>query len=112
MVWTRIEIDYLVDFYSKSNRLLISIFTVIVIDIVTLPYPRLSCRDAPPLECSVHCVRSHELPVSMHMHCTQLVMSLNTICQLVFWSVSLNPLPALSSGGPFEATSLCARARA
>jgi len=66
----------------------------------------------PPLECSVHCIRSHELPVSMHMHCTQLVMSLNTIYQLVFWSVSLTPLPALSSGGPFEATSLCARARA
>ena len=46
--------------------------------------PRLDCRDAPPLECSVHCIRSHELPVSMHMHCTQLVMSLNTIYQLVF----------------------------
>ena len=29
--------DYLVDFYSKSNRLSISIFTVIVIDIVALP---------------------------------------------------------------------------
>ena len=72
----------------------------------------LDYRDAPPLECSVHCVRSHELPVSMHMHCTQLVMSMNTIYQLVFWSVSLTPLPALSSGGPFEATSLCARARA
>ena len=38
----------------------------------------------PPLECSVHCIRSHELPVSMHMHCTQLVMSLNTIYQLVY----------------------------
>ena len=45
---------------------------------------RLDCRDAPPLECSVHCTRSHELPVSMHMHCTQLVMSLNTIYQLVY----------------------------
>ncbi len=74
--------------------------------------PRLNCRDAPPLEYSVHCIRSHELPVSMHMHCTQLVMSLNTIYQLVFWSVSQTPLPALSSSGPFEATSLCARARA
>jgi hypothetical protein len=31
-------LDYLVDFYSKSNRLSISIFTVIVIDIVTMPY--------------------------------------------------------------------------
>jgi hypothetical protein len=50
--------------------------------------------------------------VSIHMHCTQLVMSLNTIYQLVFWSVSQTPLPALSSTGPFEATSLCARARA
>ena len=46
---------------------------------------RLDCRDAPPLECSVHGIRSHE--VSIHMHCTQLVMSLNTIYQLVFWSV-------------------------
>jgi hypothetical protein len=32
------QIDYLVDFYSKSNRLSISIFTVIVIDIVAEPY--------------------------------------------------------------------------
>ena len=39
--------------------------------------PRLNCRDAPP----------PELPVSMHMHCSQLAMSLNTIYQLVFWSV-------------------------
>jgi hypothetical protein len=31
------RIDYLVDFYSKSNRLSISIFTVIVIDIVAEP---------------------------------------------------------------------------
>ena len=31
------RIDYLVDFYSKSNRLSISIFTVIVIDIVAPP---------------------------------------------------------------------------
>ena len=61
-----------------------------------------SCWDAPPLECSV---RSDELPVSMRMHCTQLVMVLNTIYQLVFWSVSQTPLPALSSSGPFEATS-------
>ena len=74
--------------------------------------PHLDCRDAPPLECSVHYKRSHELPVSIHMHCTQLVMSLNTIYQLVFWSVSQTPLPALSSTGPFDATSLCARARA
>ena len=71
--------------------------------------PHLDCRNAPPLECFV---RSHELPVSMRMHCTQLVMSLNTIYQLVFWSVSQTPLPALSSTGPFDATSLCARARA
>ena len=60
------------------------------------------CRNAPPLECFV---RSHELSVSMRMHCTQMVMSLNTIYQLVFWSVSQTPLPALSSSGPFEATS-------
>jgi hypothetical protein len=33
------RIDYLVNFYSKSNRLSISIFTVIVIDLVTHPYP-------------------------------------------------------------------------
>ena len=26
--------------------------------------PRLNCRHAPPLECSVHCIRCHELPVS------------------------------------------------
>jgi hypothetical protein len=32
------RIDYLVNFYSKSNRLSISIFTVIVIDLVTHPY--------------------------------------------------------------------------
>jgi hypothetical protein len=51
--------------------------------------PRLDCSDAPPLECSVHGIRSHE--VSIHMHCTQLVMSLNTIYQLVFWSVSQTP---------------------
>jgi hypothetical protein len=31
------RIDYLVDFYSKSTRLLISIFTVIMIDIVAEP---------------------------------------------------------------------------
>ena len=35
--------------------------------LVDLDYstPRLDCRDAPPLECSV---RSDELPVSMRMH--------------------------------------------
>jgi hypothetical protein len=33
------RIDYLVNFYNKSNRLSISIFTVIVIDIVATPYP-------------------------------------------------------------------------
>ncbi len=32
------RIDYLVIFYSKSNRLSISMFTVIVIDLVTHPY--------------------------------------------------------------------------
>jgi hypothetical protein len=32
------RIDYLVDVYSKSNRLSISIFSVIVIDIVAEPY--------------------------------------------------------------------------
>ena len=31
------QIDYLVDFYSKSNRLSFSIFTVIVIDIIATP---------------------------------------------------------------------------
>jgi hypothetical protein len=31
------RIDYLANFYSKSNRLSISIFTVIVIDLVTHP---------------------------------------------------------------------------
>jgi hypothetical protein len=35
----------LVDFYSKSNRLSISIFTVIVIDIVVMPYLRFVERD-------------------------------------------------------------------
>jgi len=30
------QIDYLVDFYSKSNRLSISIFTVFVIDIALI----------------------------------------------------------------------------
>jgi hypothetical protein len=36
------RIDYLVDFYSKSNRLSISIFTVIVIGTVLNPKPYLS----------------------------------------------------------------------
>jgi hypothetical protein len=44
--------------------------------------PRLNCRDAPPPECSVHCIRCHELPVSMHMHCSELAMSLNTYINL------------------------------
>jgi hypothetical protein len=34
------RINYVVDFYSKSTRLSISIFTVIVIDIVAEPYWR------------------------------------------------------------------------
>jgi hypothetical protein len=41
------RIDYLVDFYSKSNRLSISIFTVVVIGIVAEPYPQLGGRDPP-----------------------------------------------------------------
>ena len=40
MVCDEDGIDYWVDFYSKSKRLSISIFTVIVIDIVTDPYTR------------------------------------------------------------------------
>ncbi len=38
MVCDEDRVDYLVDFYSKSNRLSLSIFTVIVIDIVTEPF--------------------------------------------------------------------------
>jgi hypothetical protein len=37
VVFDEDRIDYVVDFYSKSNRLSISIFTVIVIDIVAEP---------------------------------------------------------------------------
>jgi hypothetical protein len=38
MVCDEDRIDYLVIFYSKSKRLSISIFTVIVMDIVTMLY--------------------------------------------------------------------------
>jgi hypothetical protein len=38
MVCDEDRTDYLVDFYSKSNRLSISIFAVIVIDIVADPH--------------------------------------------------------------------------
>ncbi len=37
MVCDEDRIDYLVKFYSKSNRLSVSIFTVIVIDLVAKP---------------------------------------------------------------------------
>ncbi len=37
MVCDEDRIDHLVNFYSKSNRLSISIFTVIVIDLVAMP---------------------------------------------------------------------------
>ena len=40
MVCDEDRIDYLVNFYSKSNRLSISIFTVIVIDLVAKPYKK------------------------------------------------------------------------
>ena len=38
MVCDEDRINYLVNFYSKSNQLSISIFTVIVIDLVAKPY--------------------------------------------------------------------------
>jgi len=41
MVCDEDRIDDLVDFYGKSNQSSISTFTVIVIDIVAEPYPRL-----------------------------------------------------------------------
>jgi hypothetical protein len=38
VVWTKIEIDYLVAFYSKHNRLSLSLFTVNLVAIVAEPY--------------------------------------------------------------------------
>jgi hypothetical protein len=46
------RINYLVNFYSKSNQSLISIFTVIVIDLVAMPYCQTARGDA--IRCTGH----------------------------------------------------------
>ena len=60
MVCDEDRIDYLVNFYSKSNLLSLSIFTVIVTDLVAMPYLRCTRRrghSSGPLPRGVWCGR-------------------------------------------------------
>jgi hypothetical protein len=63
------RIDYLVNFYSKSNRLSISIFAVIVIDLAAMPYQKHKatvpdsalCMEMNALEAQADNAKAHDL---------------------------------------------------